>query len=81
MAISKDSPGVEAERRVTPACNEAGVLTAARLIIELFGANAASYAAERAALLETKGDDFGAFAWRRVAPAIEELQQAGRPST
>jgi hypothetical protein len=57
---------------------------AANLVIDEFGEDAATYAAERADLLHREGDALGAAAWRRIAPVIEELQwkrRKGKPTT
>ena len=51
---------------------------AANLVIDEFGEDAATYAAERADLLDREGDALGAAAWRRIAPVIEELQRKRR---
>jgi hypothetical protein len=57
---------------------EARLLRAARLVVEVHGTDAAAYAVTRAALLRNLGDAMGATAWLRVAPVIEELQRAGK---
>jgi len=47
------------------------------------GEDAATYAAERADLLDREGDALGAAAWRRIAPVIEELlpkRRKGKPT-
>jgi hypothetical protein len=45
------------------------------LVIDELGENAAEYAATRAMVLQRRGDEIGASAWRRVAPVIEEIQR------
>ena len=57
---------------------EARLFRAARLVIDVYGGDAASYAVTRAALLRNMGDVMGATAWLRVQPFIEELQRAGK---
>ena len=57
---------------------------AANLVIDEIGEDAATYAADRADLLQREGDALGAAAWRRIAPVIEELQRKrrkGKPTT
>ena len=54
---------------------ETGVRRAAILVIDELGENAAEYAAARAMVLQRRGDEVGASAWRRVAPVIEEMQR------
>jgi hypothetical protein len=56
---------------------EARLFRAARLVIDVYGGDAATYAVTRAALLRNLGDAMGAAAWLRVAPVIEELQRDG----
>ena len=51
---------------------------AANLVIDEIGEDAATYAADRADLLQREGDALGAAAWRRIAPVIVELQQKRR---
>jgi hypothetical protein len=54
------------------------IYRAANLVIDEIGEDAATYAAERADLLNREGDALGAAAWRRIAPVIEELQRKRR---
>ena len=56
----------------------AHIRKAANLVIDEIGEDAATYAADRADLLQREGDALGAAAWRRIAPVIEELQQKRR---
>jgi hypothetical protein len=80
MGISKKGHGAATENPVvssTPG-EEARLLRAARLVVEVHGSDAASYAVTRAALLRNLGDAMGATAWLRVAPVIEELQRASK---
>ena len=58
--------------------NDSGVRRAAILVIDEFREDAAEYAATRAMVLQRRGDEIGASAWRRVAPVIEELQRKKR---
>ena len=46
---------------------ESGVRYAAMLLIDELGETAAAYAAMRAIVLQKRGDEIGASAWRRVA--------------
>jgi len=61
------------------------ICKAANLVIDEIGEEgAATYAADRADLLQREGDLLGAAAWRRIAPVIEELQRKrrkGKPTT
>jgi hypothetical protein len=80
MGISKKEHGAATEDPAvssTPG-EEARLLRAARLVVEVHGTDAAAYAVTRAALLRNLGDDMGATAWLRVAPVIEELQRASK---
>jgi hypothetical protein len=54
---------------------ESGVRYAAMLLIDELGETAAAYAAMRAIVLQKRGDEIGASAWRRVAPMIDEMQR------
>lgn len=78
MVISRSEHGATAEYAAMPWTpgEEARLLRAARLVVEVHGSNAASYAVTRAALLRDMGDAMGAAAWQRVAPVIEKLQRA-----
>lgn len=78
MAISRREYGATAEDAAMPWTpgEEARLLRAARLVVDLYGTDAASYAITRAALLRNMGDAMGAAAWQRVAPVIEKLQRA-----
>ena len=55
--------------------DESGVRYAAMLLIDELGETAAAYAAMRAIVLQKRGDEIGASAWRRVAPMIDEMQR------
>ena len=80
MAISTKEHGTASEdpaMSCTPG-EVARLLRAARLVIDVYGRDAASYAVTRAALLRNMGDAMGATAWLRVAPVIEELQCSRR---
>jgi len=80
MGISRkehDAAGEDTAASWTPGEN-ARLLRAARLVIDVYGGDAASYAVTRAALLRNMGDVMGATAWLRVQPFIEELQRAGK---
>ena len=55
--------------------DETGVRRAAILVIDELGEDAAEYAATRAMVLQRRGDEIGASAWRRVVPVIEEIQR------
>ena len=80
MAISKNENGAAGADSVvfsTPG-EEARLLRAARLVVDVYGRDAASYAITRSALLRNMGDVMGAAAWLRVAPVIEELQRDGK---
>ncbi|HKF62775.1 MAG TPA: hypothetical protein VKB42_15530 [Dongiaceae bacterium] len=80
MGISRkehDAAGEDTAASWTPGEN-ARLLRAARLVIDVYGGDAASYAVTRAALLQNMGDVMGATAWLRVAPFIEELQSNGK---
>ena len=78
MVISRREHGATAEYAAMPWTpgEEARLLRAARLVVDLYGTDAASYAITRAALLRNMGDAMGAAAWQRVAPVIEKLQRA-----
>jgi len=58
--------------------NYALIRKAVELVIDEIGEDAATYAADRADLLQRQGDARGAAAWRRIAPVIEELQRKRR---
>jgi hypothetical protein len=77
MAISRGEYGVATENPPVSWTRgeEARLVKAARLVIDLYGTDAASYAVTRAALLRNMGDAPGATAWQRVAPIIEKLQR------
>jgi len=80
MGIARKELGAAGEDMAaswTPG-EDARLLRAARLVIDVYGGDAASYAVTRAALLRNMGDVMGATAWLRVAPFIEELQRAPR---
>ena len=80
MAISRkqhEAAGADPAVFSTPG-EGARLLRAARLVVDVYGGDAASYAVTRAALLRNMGDVMGATAWLRVAPVIEELQRAGK---
>ena len=80
MGITKKEHGAAGEDGAaswTPG-EDGRLLRAARLVIDVYGGDAASYAVTRAALLRNMGDVMGATAWLRVAPFIEELQRAPR---
>jgi hypothetical protein len=52
-------------------------------VIDEIGEDAATYAVERADLLDREGDALSAAAWRRIAPVIEELlrkRRKGKPT-
>ena len=70
MGIARKEHGVAGEDTAaswTPG-EDARLLRAARLVIDVYGGDAASYAVTRAALLRNMGDVMGATAWLRVAP-------------
>jgi hypothetical protein len=75
MAIFKPVNAVSDDGSLSFAQGNAQIYKAANLVIEEIGEDAAIYAATRADLLHREGDVLGAAAWRRVAPAIEELQR------
>jgi hypothetical protein len=78
MAASAIILGPEAENAALSRCSrdQAALVKAARLVIALYGDDAASYAAIRATLLQNRGNAMGASAWQRIAPVIEELDRA-----
>ena len=54
------------------------ILTAAKLLIDQHGADAAIRAAQRADELQDKGDVDGAAVWRQILAAIDELTRGRR---
>ena len=46
---------------------------AAVLVVDLYGQDAAQYAAERMTLLGKPGDAMGTTAWQRVLPVVRDL--------
>ena len=57
----------------------AGLSTAAALVVERYGEDAAQYAARRVVLLKKQGDFMGATAWQRVLPVIQTILREGVP--
>jgi len=55
------------------------IYRAAKLVIDRHGKDAPLYAAARAAVLASEGDDEGAAIWRRITAVVEELQRERRP--
>ena len=78
MARFKPAHAVSNDGDLFFAQDSAPLYIAANLVIDEIGQDAATYAATRADLLHRDGDVLGAAAWRRVAPAIEELQRKRR---
>ena len=52
---------------------QAGLEKAAVLVVELYGQDAAQYAAERITLLGKPGDAMGTAAWQRVLPVVRDI--------
>ena len=79
MARLKPVQAVSDDGDLSPFAQDYAQLSrAANLVIDEIGEDAATYAAERADLLDREGDAPGAAAWRRIAPVIEELQRKRR---
>jgi len=55
--------------------DDSAIRRAAMVVIDELGEDAAEYAATRAMVLQRRGDEIGASAWRRVAPVIEEMER------
>jgi hypothetical protein len=84
MARSKLIHAVADDDDLSPFAQDyAPIHKAANMVIDEIGEDAATYAAERADLLDREGDARGAAAWRRIAPVIEELlrkRRKGKPT-
>jgi hypothetical protein len=79
MARLKPVHAVSDDDDLSPSAQDYALIhRAVNFVIDEIGEDAATYAAERADLLDREGDALGAAAWRRIAPVIEELQRKRR---